>query len=375
MAPTDKPAPKVSVVVPNYNHARFLRQRLDTILAQTFQDFELILLDDCSTDDSRSVLSSYSSDPHVSAVAFNEKNSGTTYKQWNKGVSLARGEYVWLAESDDYSDPRFLARLVAVLDAHPKVQFVFCRSYSTTEDGRPDGFGDARFLGYDQDCWEKDYCRDGREVCRTYMIRSNILPNASSVVFRKAAYQAVGGADDSMRLNGDWKLWASLMMEGEVAYISEPLNYYRFHNSAVRYTLDMARTVIPEWSAVARWIETRVDPPREVLLKAYRERAEYWVPALMSTHVPFRSKRSVFRAVRGMDPHPLRRFIRPAFRMLRLKFLRHWRQLTSSNKAPFLSGVHSTSQNAVSASESSRYEQKGEEKANRYTKQQSAGVK
>lgn len=327
MATTDRSTPKVSVVVPNYNHARFLRQRIDSILAQTFQNFELILLDDCSTDDSRSVLSSYSSDPHVSAVVFNEKNSGTTYKQWNRGVRLARGEYVWLAESDDYSDSRFLERLSSVLDSHPSAQFVFCRSYAVTEDGSPDGFGDSKFLGFDQDCWSEDYCRDGRELCRTYMIRSNILPNAASVLFRKAAYERVGGADENMRLNGDWKLWASLMMQGDVAYVSEPLNYYRFHGAAVRYTLDMSKTIIPEWSAVTRWLDSTLDPPREVLRVAYRERAEYWVPALISTHVPLRAKAGILRAARAMDPHPFRRFFRPAFRMLRLKLLRHWREL------------------------------------------------
>lgn len=365
--------PKVSIVVPNYNHARFLRQRIDTILSQTFQDFELILLDDCSTDDSRAVLSSYASNPHVQAIEFNEQNSGTTYKQWNKGVRLARGEYVWLAESDDYSDPRFLERMVAVLDANSKAQFVFCRSYSTTEDGRPDGFGDSRFLGADQDCWSVDYCRDGREVCRRYMIRSNILPNASSVLFRKSAYERIGGADESMRLNGDWKLWASLMMQGDVAYVSEPLNYYRFHNSAVRYTLDLSKTVIPEWFAVARWIEDQVNPPKEVMRKAHRERAESWVPIVMSLRTPLHVKQTVLHAVRGMDPHPIIHSFVPALRAISRKLQRHWREFTSA-PTQFLGNTHSEKQNGAGVSESLPYDEKGEVKVNRCGKHKSAGV-
>src|SRR5580658_2738439 len=114
--------PKVSVIVPNYNHARFLRRRVDTILAQTFQDFELILLDDCSTDESRSILREYASEPRV-RLEFNEANSGTPFKQWNKGVRLAQGEYVWIAESDDYADAQLLERLVGVLDANSEVTF------------------------------------------------------------------------------------------------------------------------------------------------------------------------------------------------------------------------------------------------------------
>src|ERR1700738_5096767 len=110
---------KLSVIVPNYNHARFLRQRIESVLNQTFHDFEVILLDDCSTDDSRSILSEYAADPRV-RIEFNEKNSGSTFMQWNKGVRLARGEYVWIAESDDYADARMLERLVAVLDTQPE---------------------------------------------------------------------------------------------------------------------------------------------------------------------------------------------------------------------------------------------------------------
>jgi len=89
--------PNVTVIVPNYNHARFLRQRLDSILTQTYQDFELILLDDCSTDDSRTILKEYAADPRV-RLELNEANSGSPFKQWNKGVQLAQGKYVWIAE-------------------------------------------------------------------------------------------------------------------------------------------------------------------------------------------------------------------------------------------------------------------------------------
>src|ERR1700730_10551870 len=114
--------PKVSVIIPNHNHAPYLRQRIDTVLQQTFQDFEVILMDDCSTDDSRAIISEYATDPRV-RIEFNGRNSGSAFKQWNKGVGLARGEYVWIAESDDYADLRLLERLVAVLDEETKIVF------------------------------------------------------------------------------------------------------------------------------------------------------------------------------------------------------------------------------------------------------------
>src|SRR5438874_4285236 len=110
--------PTVSVIVPNYNHAPYLLRRIDSILAQTYRDFELILLDDCSTDDSREILTSYRDNPRV-RIEFNAKNSGSVFKQWNKGVQLARGRYIWIAESDDYADPRSLARIVPILEEQP----------------------------------------------------------------------------------------------------------------------------------------------------------------------------------------------------------------------------------------------------------------
>jgi glycosyltransferase involved in cell wall biosynthesis len=319
--------PRVSIIVPNYNHARFLRQRIDSILNQTFQDFELILLDDCSTDDSRCILSSYASDPRV-RLDFNEKNSGSTYKQWNKGVGLAQGKYVWLAESDDCAEPNLLERLVALLDANSSVQFAFCRSRALTEDGTLDGFAETRFWAADEDCWSVDYCTNGREICGKYMLRRNIVLNASSAVFRREAYNLVGGADESMRLMSDWKLWASLMLTGDVAYLSEPLNHYRFHDRTLRQTVNFRETIVPEYFALVRWIEDRVTPPPEVLRKAYRDRAEQWVPILMSSHVPLAFKRKILRTVRDIDPHPFRRVLRPALTHIRLKFLRHWRHIT-----------------------------------------------
>ena len=96
--------PRVTVVTPNYNHARYLPERIDSILAQTFQDFELLILDNASTDDSREVIGSYARHQNVRAI-FNAENNGSPYKQWKLGLSQTKGEYIWFAESDDYADP------------------------------------------------------------------------------------------------------------------------------------------------------------------------------------------------------------------------------------------------------------------------------
>ena len=113
--------PKVTVIIPNYNHAHFLERRIQSVLDQTYQDFEIILLDDASPDNSVETLSKFAQDSRVYQAIFNEVNSGSTFKQWNKGISQARGEYIWLAESDDYANKSLLENLVQPLDSHPNV--------------------------------------------------------------------------------------------------------------------------------------------------------------------------------------------------------------------------------------------------------------
>lgn len=99
---------KVSIIVPNYNHARFLRKRLDSIYNQTYKNIEVILLDDCSTDNSRQILEEYQKKyAAITKLVPNVKNSGSVFKQWQKGISLATGDLIWIAESDDWCDDNF----------------------------------------------------------------------------------------------------------------------------------------------------------------------------------------------------------------------------------------------------------------------------
>jgi glycosyltransferase involved in cell wall biosynthesis len=323
--------PKISVVVPNYNHARFLRRRIDTILAQTRQDFELILLDDCSTDESTAILREYASDPRV-RLDLNEINSGSTFKQWNKGVRLAQGKYVWIAESDDYADARLLERLVGVLDANPEVTFGYCRSRCVTEDGRLGRFADYNPRDSDSNRWTADFCVDGHELCRQYFAWFTAVQNASAVVFRKAIYDQLGGPDETLRLCGDWKLWAAMALEGKVAYICEPMNYFRFHGKSVRSDSAKASTSAIEYLHVSRWILDRVKVPDAEFKRICQARAYEWVPALLSLHTSLALKRTIVRSARALDPHPIQRAFLPALLAARLKIRRYWRELRPREK-------------------------------------------
>ena len=320
--------PKVTVVVPNYNHARFLPKRIESILNQTFQDFELILLDDCSTDESRSILFSYANNPRVT-IEFNEANSGSTFKQWNKGVRLAHGKYVWIAESDDYADERLLERLVAVLDAEPQVVFVNCRSWRVDADGQVDGYADSYLIDQDPDKWANDFNADGSEECSNYFVRFNPVFNASSVLFRKEVYDRVGGADESLRSCGDWKLWAAMALQGRIAHVKEPLNYYRVHSGNLTEESKQEGLAAAEYLRVIRWMLGEVTPTAAAREKLSETLSWCWMRAVATRRLPLRRRLSILRDAAAIDPHILRQVIPAGLGALRRKFLRTWRSMGS----------------------------------------------
>ncbi len=225
--------PRVSVIVPNYNYARFLDQRITSVLDQTYQNFELILLDDASTDDSQDVLSRYADNPHVTHLIINQQNTGNPFIQWRRGLSLAQGEYVWIAESDDWADIHFLEEAVRSLDAYPEASLFFPSSYMVDVDN-------VR-LKQDFDEWAKpSYFSDtsrsyfsGRFVMAHYLIWGNCIYNASGTVFRKNRVKESDWDDvTTYHYCGDWCLWSKLALRGGVVLSGKKLNYFRQHKSS-----------------------------------------------------------------------------------------------------------------------------------------------
>lgn len=223
----------VSVIIPTYNHEKFLPQRLESVLNQTFQDFEVIILDDCSPDNSRSILEQYRNHPKVSHIVYNEVNSGSTFKQWNKGIQLAKGEWIWIAESDDTADLRLLATLVGAIQNAPKTGIAYCQSYRMNDKGEVTGDWLDWTDDLDSELFRKDFSMSGVRYIEKYLIHKNTIPNASAVLFKKKYYQSVGGADENIRNCSDWELWLRILLIGDLLHVAEPLNYFRYHNQSV----------------------------------------------------------------------------------------------------------------------------------------------
>jgi glycosyltransferase involved in cell wall biosynthesis len=322
--------PKVSIIIPSYNHARFLRQRLESVLGQTYQDFEVILLDDCSTDESQSILREYAGDPRV-RMEFNEKNSGSTFKQWNKGVRLARGRYIWIAESDDYAEPQFLEKLVSRLDSDSNTVFCSCRSWRVSSSGEIVRSLDSYLAQLDTQRWTADFWADGREECGKYFVRGNTAPNASSVLFRKEVYEQVGGADESLVFCGDWKVWASMALTGgRVAYVAEPLTYYRLHDMTVTDKSERLGIDAIEYLRVVRWLLERVTPTKDTKKKVCEDVFQIWYPRVLTNRIPLRRRWEILKSARAVDEQALQRLVRPGLTALRMMFSRRYRSLRSS---------------------------------------------
>lgn len=211
--------PKVSVIVPNYNHAPYLKQRLDSIFNQTFQDFEVIILDDCSTDNSRDIIETYREYTQVSHIVYNETNSGSPFKQWAKGFELAKGEYIWIAESDDWAEPSFLDELHGHFQNNKELCLTFSDSlfvYSDKKEHQPTYPNDTEILGSD--------------FIKEKMLYSNVIVNASAVLFRKSSIPQ-DSTYQQYKTAGDYLFWTQICENGKIFYKNKCLNNFRKHAS------------------------------------------------------------------------------------------------------------------------------------------------
>ena len=230
---------KVSVIVPNYNHAAYLRKRLDSIYAQTYPHIEVILLDDCSTDHSRAILEEYAARyPEQTICNFNQANSGGVFHQWKKGLELATGALVWIAESDDYSSTNFLEELVVPF-CDPAVRLAFCTSDFVEGPDETLVWNSKNYLSdLGLNVWDSKFIASAHSLTKSAWVVKNIIPNVSAALFRHPGRMPLFNDETwtSLRLCGDWIFYLSLIRAGLVAYSPNATNFYRQHplNTSVR---------------------------------------------------------------------------------------------------------------------------------------------
>jgi glycosyltransferase involved in cell wall biosynthesis len=217
-------APQITVIIPNYNHAPYLEQRIESVLNQTLQDFEIIILDDCSTDNSKDIIERYSNHPKVRLVLYNELNSGSTFKQWDKGIEQAAGRWIWVAESDDWCEPTFLEEVLPdpTDPGSQDIVLSYCGSVM---------YRNNDILHYPSIKYMVQVL-DGGSYVRANMTEGNAIYNASSCIFRREAYLRCP-SNEQYVFSGDWFIWINIALQGSVKVSGKCLNYFRKHSGDV----------------------------------------------------------------------------------------------------------------------------------------------
>lgn len=234
-------APLVSVTVLNYNYARFLPHCLGSILQQSFRDFEVIVINDCSTDNSLEVIAPYLSDPRVRLIN-HEQNKGFV-ASLIEGMQESRGSYLSVISADDWVvSPHAFARQVEALEQHPRVVMAFS-AYGL--------YADEQTLSFVSRAAERSYVRDGKEVFADFLLKG--YPQHSGTMIRKSAYEALGGYDPTLRWSLDAQMWLGLCHVGDVAYIDEMLYAYRRHPSSMSKDPAALRNAIYELFRIFDW--------------------------------------------------------------------------------------------------------------------------
>ena len=231
----------VSVVVPNYNYEAFLVERIYSILSQTEKIHELIILDDCSKDNSRELIDQIVEKlkPYINIQkVYNEQNSGIAFKQWQKGFNLAKGDYVWIAEADDYCDKNMLKVLLKAVKKDPKISIAYVDTAFMDKNGkiflksiRPEI--DIRKTGH----WNHSYINEGEKELNEYTFLNCTIANVSSAIIKKGQYDDIFKKSVEYRQSGNWVFYANLMKLGDVAYINKTYNFYRVHGNNITSTM------------------------------------------------------------------------------------------------------------------------------------------
>lgn len=248
MAETDA----VLVLIPSYNHGRFIHDRVMSVLNQSHRDFDVVFIDDRSTDNTMEVVSTID-DPRLKIVQ-REVNSGTPFAAWYDARELIEAgnyRYIWIAESDDRAAPDFLGRGVAALRANPAASLYFCHSWFIDESdlilGHSIKYLNRQFPDLD---WTRRWTMPGQEFSRATLIRGMSVPNMSSALMRTDAFcAALTPGLSRYKLAADWIFVASIARLGDVVFDAVDHNFFRHHARTSRSETALARMVFEHMCA------------------------------------------------------------------------------------------------------------------------------
>jgi glycosyltransferase involved in cell wall biosynthesis len=204
--------PQITVLMSVYNGEKFLRKAVDSILDQTYKNFEFLIINDFSTDSSRDIILSYN-DPRIKLID-NEKNIGLT-RSLNKGIGLAQGEYIARMDCDDISLPERLAKQITFMDSNPEVGV--CGTW-------------AKIIGESEDIWR--YPTDA-DTIRCSLLFGSVLVHSSVIIRRKFFKLHNLSYNEQLQQSQDYDLWVRCAQLFPLRNIAEILLLYRLHDQQV----------------------------------------------------------------------------------------------------------------------------------------------
>jgi glycosyltransferase involved in cell wall biosynthesis len=307
--------PKISIALVNFNYSRYLEERIQSFLDQTYKDFELIIIDNGSTDNSSEIINKYISDPRIKSFLYPENIS--PYKRWNYAADIAQGEYLLIASSDDSCHPELLERLAKKLDNHPEVGLAYAQSMEVDSEGKPLRSFKEFTDELDSDHWSRDFVNSGKEECKHLFFKCTI-PNSSGVLMRGKLFIESGKFDVQMPFSSDWMLYAKMLMNSDIAFVAEHLNYHRTHSNTMRKS-NKDDVFLEERLQVLYYLFKQVQLPDYFLEKIYDPTIGWWLRVIASGKVSFSRNTKIYRILKEINPNLNHRIIKQLIDVFRRK--------------------------------------------------------
>lgn len=269
--------PKVVAIVPNFNHAIYLEQRLNSILDQTYDNIEIVVLDDCSKDHSREVIERFVAlYPGRIRAIFNETNSGGVFRQWRKGVEETDSDLIWICESDDFCEPDFVEKLVGYFN-DGSVSIAFGRIQDTDENGVFRGTLDDYREGAEAGIWDRPLVRPAATWFANGFGVNNLIANVGGCLWRRSHIpETVWTEAQTFKVVGDWFLYIEIARGGQIAWEPGAVAYFRRHDDSTSFKSYVRPFFYEELERLMLVLRSKWDVPLATVQKFYGKVAELY---------------------------------------------------------------------------------------------------
>jgi glycosyltransferase involved in cell wall biosynthesis len=208
---------KVSVIIPTYNSEDYINEAIKSVLSQTYKNYEIIIVDDGSSDNTATLLKKYQG----RLKYFYQNNQGSAAAR-NLGLNNSSGEFIAFLDSDDVWFPEKLEKQVRIMKENPRLAFVFAAAYMVNESGEI------------VKCWDNKN-EPTMDFKRLY--EKNFICT-STVLLRRYCLERIGNFDENLKMSQDWDLWLRLAKKFEFKFICQPLINYRMHSNNITRRYD-----------------------------------------------------------------------------------------------------------------------------------------